>query len=131
MRFEIFMAVLAALVLAATCGDANAGPFGRRTVTTTRASSCESGACGSSSSASRTRTVTRGHTGSAQGVAEICASEGRCAHHGGNSGYEGVGGGPTPEAALRACCNNGGAVVDQGVAQGRDGRWYACRRYGR
>ena len=122
--------LMAVIVVAFACGSANAGPF-RRTVTTTRSSSCESGACGSSSSVERTRTVLRGHTGSAQGVAEIQAAEGRCAHHGGNSGYEGVGMGPTPEAALRACCSNGGAVVDQGVAQGRDGRWYACRRYGR
>ena len=119
------------LAVALACGSADAGPWGRRTVTTTRSLSCESGACGSSSSVERTRTVTQGHTGSAQGVAEICASECRCAHHGGNSGYEGVGMGSTPEAALRACCSNGGPVVDQGVAQGRDGRWYACKRYGR
>lgn len=72
-----------------------------------------------------------GHTGSAQGVAELQASNGRMGHHGGNSGLEGVGMGSTPEEALGNCCysNSGRAVVDQGVARGRDGRWYACKRY--
>jgi hypothetical protein len=37
--------------------------------------------------------------------------------------------GGSPAAALGACCNNGGAVLEEGTAQGRDGRWYACRRY--
>jgi len=45
------------------------------------------------------------------------------------STYEGVGVGGSPAAALASCCNNGGAVLEEGVAQGRDGRWYACRRY--
>jgi hypothetical protein len=49
------------------------------------------------------------------------------ASHG--STYEGVGVGGSPAAALASCCNNGGAVLEEGVAQGRDGRWYACRRY--
>jgi len=72
-----------------------------------------------------------GHTSTAQGVAELQASNGRMGHHGGNSGLEGVGMGSTPEEALGNCCysNSGRAVVDQGVARGRDGRWYACKRY--
>jgi hypothetical protein len=72
-----------------------------------------------------------GHTGSAQGVAEMMASRGVMQHFGGNSGYEGVGMGSTPEQALGNCCysNSGMAVVDQGVACGRNGRWYACKRY--
>jgi len=45
------------------------------------------------------------------------------------STYEGVGVGCSPAAALASCCNNGGAVLEEGTAQGRDGRWYACRRY--
>jgi hypothetical protein len=49
------------------------------------------------------------------------------ARHG--STYEGVGVGGSPAAALASCCNNGGAVLEEGTAQGRDGRWYACRRY--
>ena len=119
------MAVVAVVILA---GSAQAGPF-RRPVTKTTSSVCTSGQCGTTTE--RVRTVTRGHTGTAQGVAEIQAAEGSCRHHGGNAGFEGVGMGPTPEAALNACCSNGRPVVDQGVAQGRDGRWYACRRYSR
>lgn len=72
-----------------------------------------------------------GDTSTAQGVAEIQARIGRVGHFGGNSGYEGCGSGPTPEAALRSCCysNSGMTVVDQGVAQGAGGQWYACKRY--
>lgn len=72
-----------------------------------------------------------GNTSSAQGVAEIQASRGYVGHFGGNSGYEGCGSGSTPEQALNNCCysNSGMAVVDQGVACGRNGRWYACKRY--
>jgi len=69
---------------------------------------------------------------SAQGVAELMASAGSCRHFGGNSGYEGVGMGSTPEAALGNCCysRSGMRVTDQGVAFGR-GRWWACKRYSR
>lgn len=72
-----------------------------------------------------------GHNGTAQGVAEMMASRGTVGHFGGNTGYEGVGSGSTPEQALSSCCysNSGMAVVDQGVACGRNGRWYACKRY--
>ena len=72
-----------------------------------------------------------GDTSTAQGVAEIQARTGRVGHHGGNSGYEGCGSGPTPQAALANCCysNSGMAVVDQGTAQGAGGQWYACKRY--
>lgn len=70
---------------------------------------------------------------SAQGVAEMMASRGVVQHFGGNSGYEGVGMGSSPEAALNNCCysRNGWAVVDQGVATDGRGRWFACKRYGR
>ena len=72
-----------------------------------------------------------GETSTAQGVAEIQARLGRVGHFGGNRGYEGCGSGPTPEAALRSCCysNSGMIVVDKGVARGRGGQWYACKRY--
>jgi hypothetical protein len=116
MRF--LMAVVAVAVLSAS---AQAGPW-KRSVTTTRASSCSGGNCLTAS----TRTVTRG----AQGHAEAMAASGSLVHaasHG--STYEGVGVGGSPAAALGACCNNGGAVLEEGTAQGRDGRWYACRRY--
>jgi hypothetical protein len=120
MRF--LLAIVAVVILA---GSAHAGPF-RRSVTTTRASSCVGGSCSSAS----TRTVTRG--GGAQGHAESMAASGSMVHaasHGNT--YEGVGVGGSPAAALASCCNNGGAVLEEGVAQGRDGRWYACRRYTR
>lgn len=45
--------------------------------------------------------------------------------------YEGVGVGGSPSAALVTRRNNGGAVIEEGTARGRDGRWYACRRYSR
>lgn len=114
---------LAILAVAALTTSAHAGPW-RRTVTTNRASTCVGGSCSSAS----TRTVTRG---GAQAHAEAMASSGSLVHaasHGNT--YEGVGTGSTPEAALRACCNNGGAVLEEGVAFGH-GRWFACRRYSR
>lgn len=114
--YRIFMAVF--LVAAAT--TAHAGPW-RRSVTTTRASTCVGGSCSSASS----RTVTRG--GSAQAHAEAMAASGSLVHAASHPGYEGVGVGPTPEAAAESACTNGGAVVDQGVAYGH-GRWWACVR---
>jgi hypothetical protein len=118
MRF--LLAILAVVVLSAS---AHAGPF-RRTVTTARSSTCVGGSCSSASS----RTVTRG--GGAQAHAESMAASGSMVHaasHGAT--YEGVGVGGSPSAALASCCNNGRAVLEEGTARGRDGRWYACRRY--
>lgn len=115
--------VLSIVFLVMLAASAHAGPF-RRSVTTTRASTCVGGSCSTAS----TRTVTRG--GGAQGHAEAMAASGSMVHaasHGAT--YEGVGVGGSPAAALASCCNNGGQVLEEGVAQGRDGRWYACRRY--
>ena len=121
------MFLAAAIVATILSGSASAGPF-RRSVTRTTSTVCESDGCGATSTET-TRSVTRGRTSSAQGVAELQAQSGACRHYGGNESYEGVGCGPTPESALSACCTNGRAIIDQGVARGRDGRWYACRRY--
>jgi hypothetical protein len=113
--------LLAILTVAVLSGAAHAGPW-KRSVTTTRASTCTGGSCSTAS----TRTVNRG----AQAHAESMAASGSMVHaasHG--STYEGVGVGGSPAAALASCCNNGGAVLEEGTAQGRDGRWYACRRY--
>ena len=119
MRF--LMAVVAILAVAMLSGAAHAGPW-KRSVTTTRASSCVGGNCSTAS----TRTVTRG----AQGHAEAMAASGSMVHAASHGlTYEGVGVGGSPAAALAACCNNGGTVLEEGTAQGRDGRWYACRRY--
>ena len=115
--------IVIAVALSLIATSAHAGPF-RRSVTTTRASTCTGGNCSSASS----RTVTRG--GGAQSHAESMAASGSMVHaasHG--STYEGVGVGGSPQAALASCCNNGGQVLEEGTAQGRDGRWYACRRY--
>ena len=120
MRNGFFAVAILAVALAST--SAHAGPW-RRSVTTTRASTCS----GTSCSTAATRTVTRG---GAQAHAEWMAASGSMVHaasHGAT--YEGVGVGGSPAAALGACCNNGGAVLEEGVARGRDGRWYACRRY--
>ena len=69
----------------------------------------------------------------AQGVAEIQAKLGRVGHFGGNRGYEGCGSGSSPQAALNNCCysRSGMKVVDSGTCKGRNGMWYACKRYGR
>lgn len=116
---RIAFAAVAVLVLGSV---AEAGPF-RRATTTTRASTCSGGSCSTASS----RTVTRG--GGAQAHAEAMAASGSLVHASSHPGYEGVGVGGSPASALAACCNNGGAVLEEGVARGRDGRWYACRRY--
>jgi hypothetical protein len=118
---RILIAIAALVMWSAT--SAHAGPW-RRSVTTTKASTCTGGSCSTAS----TRTVTRG--GGAQAHAEAMAASGSMVHaasHGAT--YEGVGVGGSPASALAACCNNGGAVLEEGVARGRDGRWYACRRY--
>lgn len=67
----------------------------------------------------------------AQGVADIMAQRGYVGHFGGNTGYEGCGSGMTQSEAYRNCCfaNSNLTTVDVGYAQGRDGRWYCCRRY--
>jgi hypothetical protein len=54
----------------------------------------------------------------------------RIGHFGGNSGYEGVGMGATPNAAEMNCCfRNRMQQREVGLAQGRNGMWYACCRY--
>ena len=72
-----------------------------------------------------------GDNSTAQGVAEIMAKIERVGHFGGNRGFEGCGSGPTPEAAYNNTCyaNSVMPTVDSGVAQGRSGRWYCCRRF--
>lgn len=128
-RFVLSVAMTVAALLLVEADSAQAGPW-RRTVVRSSTQTCTSGDCGSSSSSERSRTVVRGSTATAQGVAELQAAAGSVGHHGGNRGFEGVGCGSTPESALASCCNNGAAVIDQGVARGADGRWYACKRYG-
>jgi hypothetical protein len=105
--------ILAALAVAVFASEAHAWPRRR------------------SSGSSYAAAPAGGDTSTAQGVADIQARLGRVGHFGGNRGYEGCGSGPTPQSALGNCCysNSGMAVVDQGVAQGAGGQWYACKRY--
>ena len=76
--------------------------------------------------------VPSGHSNAtAQDVANACAADGRLAHRGGNTGYEGLGMASTQDAAYRNCCyaNSGLATVDVGYAQMSNGMWVCCRRY--
>lgn len=129
MRMTTVAVAVAAGAVALTAGEAEAGPFGRRSVTTTRATACVGGTCNTSS----VRTVDRGPRNGigAQQHAEAMASAGRRFHTSPDETYEGVGDGPTPKIALAQCCSNGHDVIDQGVARSRNGQWYACRRYAR
>ena len=84
---------------------------------------CKNGQC---------RPVQKAATATAQGVASMMARMGRIGHFGGNPySYEGTGMGSTPEQALNSCCysRSGLRVADQGVAQGKNGKFYACKRY--
>lgn len=68
---------------------------------------------------------------SAQGVANRMARLLRMAHLGNpTGGWEGVGMGGSPQAAIQNCCYYGRRPLrDSGVAQGVNGMWYACCRY--
>jgi 3-oxoacyl-(acyl-carrier-protein) synthase len=126
MRIALSLAMVLALSAAA-----HAGPFSRsRSVSRSTESACINGQCGEQVQV-RQKTVVRTHgtSSSAQAAAEAMAADGVMRHFQRSSAcYEGVGVGGSPEAALGSCCNNGGSVIDQGVAYGH-GRWFACRRY--
>ena len=125
---EVEMRILIALttVVVVLAGSAHAGPFRRRSTTTTKSTTSMT-STGSTASEAPVRTPTSGGAqGHAESMASACSMVHATSH--GNS-YEGVGVGGSPGAALASCCNNGGAVLEEGTAQGRDGRWYACRRY--
>jgi hypothetical protein len=66
----------------------------------------------------------------AQDAALHMARIGRIGHFGGNSGYEGVGAGMSPQAAEMNCCfRNRWQPREVGLAQGANGTWFACCRY--
>jgi hypothetical protein len=123
-RLHLLLALALAALLTST---AEAGPFRRRSSVT---ATCTGPNCG--------RSAPAGDTSTAQGVAEIMAARGGRGHFGGNSGREGVGEGPTREAAIQACCyhpQNGRreskidmSTADVGAAQSSSGRWFACIR---
>ena len=67
-----------------------------------------------------------------QGVAEFMARTQRIGHFGGASyRFEGVGMAPTAQGAINGTCKPwfGGPPRETGVAQGRNGMWYACNRW--
>ena len=125
---RILIAMTTVVVVLAS--PAHAGPFRRRSTTTTTTTTRPTVNTTSTASNGSMATVQTGTGGGAQGHADSMAASCSMVHatsHG--STYEGVGVGGSPAAALASCCNNGGAVLEEGTAQGRDGRWYACRRY--
>jgi hypothetical protein len=129
--------ILLALTLCFVASVADAAPWWRRSRSS---GSCTSGTCTTTAMPQVTNMpassmpVYSGNTGSAQGVAEMMATRGSVQHFGNPTGtYEGVASGFSSEQALGSCCfsTSGMPVVDQGVARGRNGRWYACKRYRR
>lgn len=116
---------VAAAVLALTMiSSIQAGPFGlfRRT-----------GGSNNNNNQTSNQTVyyDNGELYSAQGVANRMARLLRMGHMGNpTGGYEGVGMGGSPQAAISNCCYYGKRPLrDSGVAQGANGMWYACCRY--
>ena len=75
------------------------------------------------------------NTSTAQGVAEAMAERNYVGHFGGHSNgntHEGCGSGSSKEQAYNNCCfasNKSFKTVDVGYAQGKNGRWFCCRRY--
>lgn len=108
------------LALAMVASAASAGPFRRKAAVVPA-----------------TKTVTQTTTTvttvtNAQEVAVYLAGIGRIGHFfRGGYRFEGVGMGSSPQAAINNCCKPhfGGSPREVGVAQGRDGRFYACCRY--
>lgn len=113
--------VFGLLALALVASAASAGPFRRKaavvqtnTKTTTQT----------------TTTVTT--VNSAKDVAVYLAGLGRIGHFfRGGYRFEGVGMGASAQAAINNCCKPsfGGSPREIGVAQGRNGMFYACCRW--
>lgn len=71
-----------------------------------------------------------GDTSTAQGVALLIVQTGRFRHWGGNTSFEGIGMGPTPEAAEAACCFRSRMIPrEKGFARMANGMWVCCCRY--
>ncbi len=112
--------MLAGVVLVLLGHDAWAGPFGLRRV--------------APSPAARPTQVVQARPAlwTAQDSANYQASICRMGHFGNPAGgFEGVGVAGSRDAALNNTCRPwfGGRPKDSGVAQGRDGRWYATNRW--
>lgn len=109
---RFFFLSFSMLLFSSAC--ASAGPFGRRGVTNTQHAA-----------------PARPFLATATDAALYMASIGRMGHFGNpTGGYEGVGVGMSATQAIQNCCYYGRRQIrDQGVAQGANGRWYACCRY--
>jgi len=107
-----FLFLAASVVFGATTSTAFAGPFRHQKSTF------------SQKVTTTTTTVT-----TAQDSANFQARRNRLGHCGNPAGgFEGVGCGATPAQALANCCRSAGVIVDQGVAQGPGGLWFATIR---
>jgi hypothetical protein len=116
--------VAAVVVAIAMISSIQAGPFGliRRS---------NGGNNNNTQTNQQTTYYDNGELFSAQGVANRMARILRMGHLGNpTGGYEGVGMGGSPQAAISNCCFYGKRPLrDSGVAQGANGMWYACCRY--
>jgi hypothetical protein len=113
MKYLVF-----SLALLSMAQHAQAGPFG--------IFSRRGGSMGGGGQAA----APAGGFATAQDAAWHMARLGRIGHFGGNSGYEGVGCGATPQAAEMACCyRSRWQPREVGLAQGAGGMWFACCRY--
>jgi len=113
---------IAAVAIMSLATESFAGPFGliRRSSNTTN-----------NTATTYNRPIAQAFLGTAQGAANYMASVMRMGHHGNpTGGYEGVGVGSSPQAAISNCCFYGRKPLrDSGVTQGSNGMWYACCRY--
>ena len=116
--------VAAVVVAIAMISSIQAGPFGiiRRS---------NGGNNNNAQTNQQTTYYDNGELFSAQGVANRMARILSMGHLGNpTGGYEGVGMGGSPQAAISNCCFYGKRPLrDSGVAQGANGMWYACCRY--
>lgn len=114
--------LLALAMVASAASAASAGPFRRKAVVVP-----------ATKTVTQTKTTTTVTTvTNAQEVAAYLAGIGRIGHFfRGGYRFEGVGMGSTPQAAINSCCKPrfGGSPREIGVAQGRNGMFYACCRY--
>ena len=120
MKKFLTLAAVAALV-----GQSEAGVFRRSKAV------CTTGTCQPQQTQAASQPVAKGDTSTAQGVAVLIVTTGRFRHWGGNPfAAEGIGMGPTPQAALQNCCFYGRRqIADVGYAQQANGYWIAVARY--
>lgn len=112
------------LALALVASAASAGPFRRKAAVVPATKTV------SQTQTKTTTTVTTVTT--AQDVAVYLANTGRVGHFfRGGYRFEGVGMASTAQGAINNCCKPhfGGSPREVGVAQGRNGMFYACCRY--